>query len=325
MSTAYHCRPATSSDYARVIELWMAGVSSDRVAIDQIANTWWKRLLFRYVAGRKIFIQDLETHVIEGPDGICGYVGLQYAADSVSVFDWGLDLKWEPEGRRAFTLMLDALLEQVYDRDDIESFVLGMETHTHNIKEILAEEDFHRLDYQVSQLVSDLPLDHPQERQDIELVLAFQLSHTYGDQMERWIAVDYNQDTDLAETVIAIHQALPTKSRIYEIKLQETSIGFVLYSSHQGEGRFLYALDPKVWGHVAEKLLLTAFCTQLAAKDRRVRIRTFSSRHMEASRTTLEELGLKWEPAPWERWIHLLYEDTEEDTADPAEMDDQPE
>lgn len=313
MSTEFHCRRAAASDYAHVIDMWMSGISSDRVAIEHIANTWWKRLLFRYVAGRKIFVQDLETHVIEGPSGVCGYVGLQYAAESVSVFDWGINLDWEPQGKQAFSLMLDSLLELVYERDDVESFVIGLEKHTDNVRDILMEEDFHLLDYQALQVVGDLPLAHPQERENIELTLSLQLSHAYGEQIAQWIETDYNGNKGLAEEVIPVHTSLPTKSKIYEIKLQQTPIGFVLYSSHQGEGRFLYALEPKVWGHDAEKLLVTAFCTQLAARDQRVRVRAFSSDHMTASRTALEDLGLQWEPAPWERWVHLLYENEDED------------
>ncbi len=317
MSTEFRCRRAAASDYARVIDMWMTGISSDRVAIEHIANTWWKRLLFRHVAGRKIFMQDLETHVIEGPSGICGYVGLQYAIDSVSVFDWGIDLEWEPQGKQAFVMMLDSMLELVYEREDVESFVIGLEKHTHHIRDILAEEDFHLLNYQTSQLVSDLPLAHPQKRENIELTLSFQLSHTYGERMAEWIETDYNGDKEGAEEVIPVHKSLPTKSKIYEIQLQTTPIGFVLYSSHRGEARFLYALEPKVWGHDAEKLLLTAFCTQLAAKDQRVRIRTFSQAHAEASREAMESVGLQWEPAPWERWVHLLYESNdEEETAE---------
>ncbi len=312
MKTEYRCRPASAADYSHVIDMWIAGISSDRVAIEQVADTWWKRLLFRYVAGRKIFIQDLETHVLEGPEGVCGYVGLQYAEDTVSVFDWGINLEWELLGKKVFSLMLDSILEEIYEKDDIESFVLGLERQSQDVREILAEEDFHLLDYQTSQLVSKLPLDHPQERENIELTLSFQLSHSYGEQIDEWIAVDFNGDQEIAEEVIPIHRSLPTKSRIYEIRLQQTPIGFVLYSSHRGEGRFLYALEPKVWGHVAEKLLVTAFCTQLAARDERVRIRTFSHSHMEASRLALEELGLEWEPAPWERWVHLLYEADED-------------
>lgn len=315
MSSNYVCRPAESADYSRVIDLWMSGISSDRIAIEQAANSWWKRLLFRYIAGRKIFIQDMETHVVEGPEGICGYIGLQTAAETVNVFDWGLDLDWTSEGHAAFQVMLDAILDHVYEMDDIESFVVGLETSSDHVRNALQAQDFELLNYQVSQLVCELPLPVNQPKEGIALSLSPKVSHSYASEIDDWIRSDYGGDASISDIVIPIHHSLPSRAQLFEVKLDDVPIGYVQSSSHRAEGRFLYALSQEHWGQDVEKLLITAFCTQLARTRTKVRVRTFSLEHMHASREALESLGMKWELSPWERWAHLLFE-TEEDEAE---------
>ena len=314
MTSTYAFRPAAGADYGKVIDLWMRGVSSDRVAIDQIANTWWKRLLFRYVAGRKIFQQDMETAVVLKDGNLCGYYGLQAAADTMSVFDWGLNLDWSTEGLNVFGLMVEHILDDVYERDDdTESLVIGTERHEHDVRTALEQNDFEPLDYQIAQMVTDLPLAHNEPRGEMDLHLALRNAHSFGDAIEDWIRVDYQGDKRKAAIVLPIHNALPLRTVTYEILDGEDSKGFVQFSSHNDEARFLYALDPDLWGSPLERLAVTAFCTQLARKQQRVRLRTFSLAHLHASRESLASLGLKFELAPWERWVHLLFEEGEED------------
>lgn len=327
MSNEFQCRPARTEDYRQVIDMWMSGISSDRIAIAQIANTWWKRLLFRYVAGRKIFIQDMETHVVENEQGLCGYVGLQYEENSVSVFDWGVQPEWQAGGEAAFQAMLDAILDQAYDREESDILVIGLEINNQSVRDLLADQDFVLLDYQMSQLATALPLAHTQPRGEIALALSHKPPRSYTEEIEAWIRADYADDDRISEVVIPIHRTMPVRAQIYEIKLADEPVGHVHFSSHQDEGRFLYALQPALWGQDEEKLLITAFCTQLARNLKRVRVRTFSAAHMEASRAGLETLGLQWEKAPWERWVHLLYEedssavDTADDTAPETESE----
>ncbi len=203
MTSTYAFRSAAGADYGKVIDLWMRGVSSDRVAIDQIANTWWKRLLFRYVAGRKIFQQDMETAVVLKDGNLCGYYGLQTAADTMSVFDWGLDLDWNAEGLNVFGLMVEHILDDIYERnDDIESLVIGTERHEHDVRAALEQSDFEPLDYQIAQMVIDLPLAHNEPRGEMDLHLTLRNAHSFGDAMEDWIRMDYQGDKRKAAIVL---------------------------------------------------------------------------------------------------------------------------
>ena len=314
MTSTYAFRPAAGPDYGKVIDLWMRGVSSDRVAIDQIANTWWKRLLFRYVAGRKIFMQDMETSVVLKDGSLCGYYGLQAAADTMSIFDWGLDLDWNTEGQKVFSLMVENILDDVYERDDdTESLVIGTERHEQDVRAALEQSDFEPLDYQIAQMVTELPLAHNEPRGDMDLHLTLRNAHSFGEAMEDWIGVDYRGDKRTTDIVLPIHSALPVRTVTYEILDGEDPKGFVQYSSHNHEARFLYALEPDLWGSPLERLAVTAFCTQLGHKQQRIRLRTFSLAHLHASQESLASLGLKFELAPWERWVHLLFEENEDE------------
>ncbi len=307
MSDTYRFRPAGTADYPKVIEMWMAGISSDRVAIASIADTWWKRWLFKHVAGRRIFVQDMDTYVIETDQGLCGYVGLQHEADTASVFDWGLALHWDGAAEEAFHVLIDGILDSAYDSEETEYLVLGMEKGAGPVRTIVSQQDFFLLDYQTQQLVTDLPLANPLERGSRELSLALQIDRIYKETKVKWIEGEY-ADPNVAEVVAAVHSSIPSRAKMYEIRMAEEPVGFVQVVTHQDQARFIYALGLELWGTDFEKLILTSFCTQLARNARKVRIRTFSAAHMEASRVNMESLGLVWEEAAWERWVHLLYE-----------------
>ncbi len=320
MSDTYRFRPAGSADYPKVIEMWMAGISSDRVAIASIADTWWKKLLFKYVAGRRIFVQDMDTYVIETDQGLCGYVGLQRDEDTISVFDWGLALHWDGAAEEAFQVLLDGILDSAYDNEETEYLVLGMEQNEGPVRTLVAQQDFFLLDYQNQQLVTDLPLANPSERGTLELSLALQVDRAYKETKTERIRVEY-ADQNVAEVVAAVHNSIPSRAKVYEIRMAEKPVGFVQGTTHQNQARFIYALEPELWGTEFEKLILTSFCTQLAKSARKVRIRTFSAAHMEASKGNMASLGLTWEDAAWERWVHLLYEsELDEASPDAAEQ-----
>ncbi len=308
MSDTYRFRPATTADYPKVVDMWMAGISSDRMVIASVANTWWKRLLFKYVAGRRIFVQDMDTYVIETDQGLCGYVGLQRDGDTISVFDWGLALHWDGSAEEAFQVLMEGMLDRAYDSEETEHLILGMEKGEGPVRTIVSQEDFFLLDYQTQQLVTDLPLTNPMERGTLQLSLAFQADREYKDTKAEWIRREYT-DQDMAKVVAAVHNSLPSRSKVYEIRTaEEQPVGFVQGVTHQDQARFVYTLQPELWGTDFERLVLTAFCTQLTKSARKARIRTFSTAHMEASRENMAGLGLTWEEAAWERWVHLLYE-----------------
>ena len=307
MSDTYRFRPAGTADYPKVIDMWMAGISSDRVAIASIADTWWKRLLFKYVAGRRIFVQDMDTYVIETDRGLCGYVGLQRDEDTTSVFDWGLALHWDGAAEEAFQVLMEGILDSAYDSEETEHLIMGMEKDKGPVRTMVSQQDFFLLDYQTQQLVTDLPLANPLERGTLELSLALQADRGYKEAKAKWIGAEY-ADHNVAEVVAAVHNSIPSRAKVYEIRMAEKPVGFVQGVTHQNQARFIYALGPELWGTDFEKLVLTSFCTQLAKSARTVRIRTFSVAHMEASRGNMESLGLTWEEAAWERWVHLLYE-----------------
>lgn len=311
MSNTYRFRPARTADYSKVIEMWMAGISSDRIAIASIADTWWKRLLFRHIAGRRIFVQDMDTFVIEVEEGLCGYVGLQREEDTLSVFDWGLALHWDGSAEEAFQVLLDGVLDKAYEDEDTNYLIIGMESGEQPIREIIAAQDFQLLDYQAEQAVAELPISSPAERGETDLSLGKMLGREAKDSMDDWIEESY-EDPQVAEMVTAIHHSVPTRSQAYEIRDAGEAVGFVQSGSHQSQARFIYALKRQYWGTAFEKLVLTSYCTQLAGRDRGVRIRTFASAHMQASRAAMEELGLTCQPSPWERWVHKLFEDQEE-------------
>ena len=310
MSETYRFRSAQTADYPKVIEMWMAGISSDRVAITSVANTWWKRLLFKHVAGRRIFVQDMDTFVIETDRGLCGYVGLQKEGNTISVFDWGLALNWDGAAEEAFLVLMDGILDSAYDNGETDYLVLGMEKGNSPVSLIVSQQDFFLLDYQNQQLVTSLPLEDRTERGTLELSLARQTDRQYIEAKTQWIAVEY-KNKRLAEAVASIHNSIPSRAEIYEIRLAQEPVGFVQGANHQNQARFIYALKPQFWGTEFEKLVLTSFCTQLSKNAGQARIRTFSAAHMEVSRPVLESLGMVWEIAPWERWMHHLIEEDE--------------
>ncbi len=308
MSETYRFRAAQTADYPKVIEMWMAGISSDRVAITSVADTWWKRLLFKHVAGRRIFVQDMDTFVIETDQGLCGYVGLQIEENTTSVFDWGLALNWDGAAEEAFLVLIEGILDCAYASEETECLVLGMEKGNRSVGSIVSQQDFFLLDYQTQQLVTGLPLQNPIDRGALELSLARQADRQYMEAKAKWIGVEYTNQ-GLAEAVASVHNSIPSRSEIFEIRLAQEPVGYVQGAKHKDQARFIYALNSQLWGTEFEKLLLTSFCSQLSKNADKVRIRTFSAAHMEVSRPALETLGLVWEEAPWERWIHLLFEE----------------
>lgn len=312
MSDTYRFRPAQTIDYPKVIEMWMAGISSDRVAIASVADTWWKRLLFKHVAGRRIFVQDMDTFVIETEQGLCGYVGLQKEEKTISVFDWGLALNWDGSAEEAFDVLMNGILDQAYAEEETDFLILGMEKGKGDVRFVVSQMDFHLLDYQCLQLVSDLPIQNPMDRGEMELSLSRQVGPSFNDSKAKWIEAEYPMAQE-AEAVSTVHNAIPSRAQIFEIKESQEPVGFVQVSNHKEESRFIYALERVLWGSDFEKLLLTSFCSQLSKNAKKVRIRTFSRAHMNASRSTLETLGLVWEEAPWERWIHSLFEVNEDE------------
>lgn len=311
MSHKFSFRPAQTVDYPKVIDMWMAGISSDRVAITSIADTWWKRLLFKHVAGRRIFVQDMETFVIETERGLCGYVGLQKEGNTISVFDWGLAMNWDGSAEEAFSVLMDGILDQAYEENETEYLILGMEKEEGPVPSIVSEMDFYLLDYQSQQLVTVLPILSPMDRGEIELSLSRQVDRDYIETKAKWIKAEYSEDQQ-ADAVASVHNSIPSRAQIFEIKLAQEAVGFVQVSTHKEQARFIFALERDLWGTDFEKLLLTSFCSQLSKNAKNARVRTFSSAHMKASKSALESLGLDWEEAPWERWIHVLYEENDE-------------
>ncbi len=110
----------------------------------------------------------------------------------------------------------------------------------------------------------------------------------------------------LAEQVDAIctlHQSTLRASKIYLVEEEGEVVGMIQQFKWKEELRLLLALEPFLWGTETEQQLVAAMPAYVGKRDGYLRIRTFSSDHLAASRESFEALGLRWEDAPWQRWI----------------------
>lgn len=114
------------------------------------------------------------------------------------------------------------------------------------------------------------------------------------------------QGLSLAEQVEAIamlHASTLRASKLYLIEEDGEPVGIIQQFNWRDELRLLIALEPFLWGTETEQQLVAAMPEFVGKRTGHLRIRTFSREHLAISRERFEALGLRWEEAPWQRWV----------------------
>ncbi len=294
----------------QVIHLMLAGVSSDPTSIQEVVRSWWRRLLFTRSLGPRMFHREMDTFVALRGDRVVGYLIVRYEGQAAGTFDWGLaDAPLDPQ---IFDALVNAALDHVEAQEDVHFFYLGLsQEHAQELTPVLEAIGFGRLDYQSFQMVGPLPLaapedhTHPEEQPSTRLRLAVQLPRHLGQELATLVPLDYPEETpqeDL-EIVAELHRPTLSRSKLFQVAQGERTVGFVQQHQWKDELRLLLCLASELWGTPEERALVLHLSRLLGRRARRLRVRSFGQAHLEASRPSLESLGLTWEESPWQRWV----------------------
>lgn len=297
-----HAHHANKSEIRQVAQLMLAGISSDPGSMQGLASSWWKRLFFERAAAPRFLRQQMDTLVVSQSGQVTGYLALQYSGAGAGVFDWGVAPAMDGEGMAVFKALLKQALKMVAERENYDFFYIGLLADLPHVPAILQEQDFSLLDYQLVQVEASLPMHFELARKE-KLILTPKIAQRYRPQLLELLQVDYPDDPELAQAAAAVHATLIGNSKLYEISLDSEVAGVVQQTTYQNESRSLYALKPALWNSDAERQLVAALVAQLSGRAKRVRLRTFSRAHLEASRPLLESMGLDWKESVWHRWV----------------------
>jgi hypothetical protein len=114
---------------------------------------------------------------------------------------------------------------------------------------------------------------------------------------------DFEEDLD---AVASLHTATLRSAKLLRVQQEDEDVGFIQHHQWKDELRLTLSLKPHLWGSDLERQLVAALPGQLGRGSRRIRLRTFSQHHTDASREQWSSLGFKWEIAPWQRWMVSL-------------------
>ena len=311
---------ANSGQVREVLNLLVSGVTSDVSSMEAIAGSWWRRLLFMHWFGPRFLGKQMDTFVATRGDRIIGFVIVQYDGDAAGTFDWAfvepLDVK---ENREDFADLIDSTLDHIEDQGIHPYFYFGFATASPaEVTQVLDEIGLRSADYQNSQMVGELPLAETSSLPE-GFRLAPQISARFGARMTELLPAVYPDSTAEETTMIAsIHTSTIRSSKVFLILVEETEIGFVQQFRWRDELRLLVALPPNLWGTESERQLIAHLAQTLQGQTRRLRLRTFSERHLDKARQSLERLGLDWQQSPWQRWVVALEADENgEESAEP--------
>ena len=339
----YTISKADKQQFGVVLDLMLDGISSDPSSVGEMGKSWWRRLFFRYVVGPRMLRNQMETFVAVRDERVVGYLIFQDEGDTASTFDWAVLESLDEEGLDILGDLIEAALDHTEQRGNIPLAYFGMPGKSDpRIRELLAEMGFWLADYQMGQFRAPLPLaESPQLPPGI--ALKPQISLRFGKRLPEFIRMDFdlpdpgveeaesgNDSVDktadgarddttdtpneseeshplsLAEQVDVIcelHQATLRASKIYLVEEEGEVVGMVQQFAWKEEIRLLLALEPFLWGTETEQQLVAAMPGYAGKRDGYLRVRTFSSAHLNASRESLEALGLRYEEAPWQRWV----------------------
>ncbi|MEZ4635131.1 MAG: hypothetical protein R2856_09200 [Caldilineaceae bacterium] len=234
-------------------------------------------------------------------------------------FDWALRrsmIGQEPNEDEVEVLraLLNHGLDWLEEHKENPYFYFGLLSNSAPaIKAVLEEEGMWLPDYQLVQAVADGPLaENPSLPDDVKI--SIQIAPDFRDRALQLMRIDYvrpkeDSEEDFADdldAIAAMHRATLKSAKLYLIEHADEEIGFVQQHLWKNELRLTYALKPELWGSSLERGLLAALPGQLGPSARRIRLRTFSSEHLEASRAIVRSLDFNWEEAPWQRWMVSL-------------------
>jgi hypothetical protein len=318
---------ATKDELKRVIQLMLSGVSSDPDGMDELKSSWWRHLMFRYVFGPRLLSNQMDTLVATRGEELLGYLVVQYMGDVAGTFDWAVMSGDDKARADTLDALVQAATNSVADHEGYTTLFFGLRADAPPwVTNYLAGNQWKLLDYQLVQLVSDLPLS---ERLPVPagLDVSAKIPTRFSDEARTLIPLDYPSDAPEPQTafdpvsdldiIIAVHEpTLARNSKILLVEEDGEAVGFVQQTRWRDELRLLLALHPDLWNTPEERQLVSALPSLLGRNAKRVRVRSFSQAHLSASRPTLETLGLSWEPAPWRRWAKPLIESADRQGVD---------
>lgn len=324
---SYSIQQADKKQIGVILEMMLDGISSDPSSIGELGKSWWRRMAFRYVVGPRMLRNQMTTFAAARDGRVVGYLVLQYEGDTAGTFDWAVTESLDEEGLDILGELVEAALDHAEERGLTPLAYFGMQTDTDpRIAGLLAEMGFWLADYQMGQLRAPLPLAESASLPE-GIVVKPQISLRFGGRLAEFVRMDYDlpdeeesgeeeavqagdeneyQGLSLPERVEAIctlHESTLRASKIYLIEEEGEPVGIVQQFNWKGELRLLLALEPFLWGTETEQQLVAAFPEYVGKREGYLRVRTFSNEHLAESRESLEELGLGFEEAPWQRWV----------------------
>lgn len=299
---------ATAKQVRDVLNMLVSGITSDVSSMEQIAGSWWRRFLFMRWFGPRFLGKQMDTFVATEGDRIIGFVIVQYDGDAAGTFDWAFVEPLEVEDNREdFADLIDTALDQIEYQGIHPYFYFGFATASpREVTEVLNDLGLGPADYQNSQMVGELPLiESPSLPEDIRI--APQISARFGPRISEILPSVYpDAAAEEIEMIAAIHSSTVRSSKVFLVLQEENEVGFVQQFRWRDELRLLFALPPSLWGTDSERQIVAHLASTLQGNTTRLRLRTFSDRHLDKSRKSLERLGLDWQQAPWQRWVVAL-------------------
>ncbi|HRJ41909.1 MAG TPA: hypothetical protein PL105_08510 [Caldilineaceae bacterium] len=322
---------ASKKQIGIILELMLNGISSDPSSVGSLGKSWWQRLAFRYLVGPRMLRNQMETFVAVKDDEVVGYLVLQFEGDTAGTFDWAVTEPADEEGIDILGDLIEAALDHTEKRGDIPLAYFGMQnSEDARIGALLTEMGFWLADYQSGQMRTTLPLAESAQL-PAGIAIKPQIALRFGGRLAEFVRMDYDlpngdeegeepvaepieedpegreaQGLSLAEQVEVIctlHESTLRASKIYLVEEDGEPVGIIQQFNWKEELRLLLALEPFLWGTETEQQLVAAMPEYVGKREGYLRVRTFSSEHLATSRESFEALGLRWEAAPWQRWI----------------------
>ena len=299
---------ASSKEINQVLQLMLAGISSDPDGMLELKRSWWRHLMFRKFVGPRMLRNQMDTWVAVQSGQVQAYLVVQYLGDVLGTFDWAVVEPRDPSHQALLHRLLQAALTQARAQGAYTYFFFGLRADAPTwVTEQLQEAGFHLMDYQLEQMVAELPLE-AEGSLPPGFALTPQFPNRFADQLRALLPLDYPDASpqELAGILATHEPTLAHNAKILQVEREGEAVGFLQQTRWRDELRLLLALAPELWGSPEEQQLVVTAIQLLGKRDGRVRFRTFSRAHLAASRPGLEALGLRWEPAPWHRWlVHL--------------------
>ena len=299
---------ATARQVRDVLNMLVSGITSDVSSMEQIAGSWWRRFLFMRWFGPRFLGKQMDTFVATEGDRIIGFVIVQYDGDAAGTFDWAfVEPLHVEDNREDFADLIDTALDHVEYQGIHPYFYFGFATASPpEVTNVLNDLGLGSADYQNSQMVGELPLMESPSLPD-DFRIAPQISARFGPRMSELLPSVYpGAAAEETEMIAAIHSSTLRSSKVFLILQEEDEVGFVQQFRWRDELRLLFALSPSLWGTDSERQIVAHLASTLQGNTNRLRLRTFSDRHLNESRKSLEGLGLDWQQAPWQRWVVAL-------------------